>query len=812
MQSLPYFDYTLILMKIPLSLLRSYIHLDEPLAQLAETLTLLGIEVEGILNETPRFSHVVAAEVRAVKPHPAADKLQIAEVFDGAKSWQVVCGARNCRAGLKTAFARIGAILYSSEGKEIRIVETSIRGTASFGMLCSALELGIPSDSDGILELPSDLQNGRDLSHLLSDPVLELSLTANLGHCMSALGVARELSAALQKPISRHKLHLRENTDSQISDKAEVSINDAKLCPRYCCRLIEHVKVGPSPFWLKQTLLAAGMRPINNIVDITNYILLKTGQPLHAFDADRIDGHILSVQTAETAQPFEGIDRIVREIPVGALVICDNQKPVALAGIMGGANSSVSENTRSILLEAAAFDPLSIRKTARAVDLRTESSQRFEKGIDWQAIPDALNEACQLISELASGTVSSGMIDLKPHKFPHREIALRPDRANKLLGTSCSVGEIEDILNRLGCKASSKATGELKISIPSYRNDLNEEIDLIEEIARIYGYNNIEKKLPVCATSQIPDDPEFLFEKEIRRRMAAQGLQEILNCDLISPKLASLLPDLAQSNLSLVQVRHAKNEEFSFLRPSLLPGILETVRSNLDQRNASLNAFELGRIHFKQKASYAEIPMLAVVLYGKIAPHHWDEKPKDADFYDLKGSLETLLDALGIASVSFKPSAHLSFHPSRQADLHSDGLAIGSLGEIHPRLLDAFGIDKRVLFAEVNLQHLLGLRNPCIKMAPIPQFPATERDWTIPLPKGFEFASLMDAIRSFSSPILEKAELLDLYVFEQNGETKRNATLRFVYRDALKTISFEEAEGVHSKLMDHVAKFAQLKL
>ena len=791
-------------MKIPLSLIRSYIHLDEPLSTICETLTLLGIEVDGIENETPSFSHVIAAEVCDTHSHPSSNHLTIATVNDGTQKWTVVCGAKNCRPGIKTAFAKAGAVLYDEQKHEKRIEEVQICGVHSQGMLCSAHELGLAGNEDGILELPDDILIGLDLREFLWDPVLELSLTPNLGHCLSALGIARELSAGLQKPVHVPKLTIKENPASDISDQLEVSIQNPELCPRYMCRLIENVKIGPSPFWLQQVLYSSGFRPINNVVDIANYILIKTGQPLHAFDADKIEGHILSVQIAETNQSFLGLDQIQHELHPGALLICDSRKPLVIAGVLGGAHSAVSESTRSIVVESSFFDSISIRKTSRSLNLHTESSLRFEKGIDWQNIPVALDEACYWIAQLTGGKIAKGTIDIKGRKFSSREIALRASRANQILGTQLSVSEIEDLLQRLGCKMHIKED-TLYVTVPSYRNDLNQEIDLVEEVARIYGYNNIEKKTPLITTSHVPDDPFYSFECEVRRRMVAQGLQEIITCNLISPQLADLLP-----HIHMLKLLHSKSEDYSIMRASLLPNMLEVARVNLDQKNSSINVFEIGRVYLKQTETPTEIPMLGVMILGKTRPHHWDRKPSDFDFYDLKGMIETLCASLGIVG-AFQNTSHSSFHPNRQADLHANGLVIGSLGEVHPNLLAKLGIKENIFFAEINLSHLQGFKMPLVHCASLPTFPSTERDWTLSMPKELTSETLFEIIRSFQSPLFEKAELIDLYLHHQDNEEKRNATIRFTYRDPLKTISFEEAEAVHAKLMEHVSSKLKMK-
>lgn len=768
-------------MKIPLSLIKSFIHLDLPPAKIGEILTLLGLEVDAIINETPSFHGVVVGEVLSVKKHPDAKNLSIAEVSDGKKTFTVVCGAPNCRAGMKTAFAKLGATLTDSAGHQTHIQKTTIRGVESSGMLCSGSELNLTTDHDGILDLPLDFKNGDDITPLLWDPVFELSLTPNLGHCMSALGIARELSASLQIP-----LHAAKKTAHLDGKPIQVTVSDHHLCSRYMGCLIENVQVGPSPFWLKKQLEAAGQKSINNIVDVTNFIMLKLGQPLHAFDADLVEGEEIHVGPAKSSFKFLGLDGVEREVPEKALLISDRKKPIALAGIMGGANSAISDKTTRIILEAAHFDPISVRNTSKKVGLRTESSQRFEKGIDPIGIEEALFEAVQLIQ----GKVV-GFADVKKGAFKLREISYRTARINQILGTKLSETEVEEILGRLGIKAK-----EGKALIPSYRQDLFEEIDLVEEVARIYGYNNIQKEIPYCSTSLLPNDPVFLFENEMRNRLVKEGLTEFLTCDLISPFLAEVAREITPESNTFLKTIYSKSEEFSVLRTSLLPGIIQVLKGNFAQKNLNIAAFEIGRIHFLQKNKVEEIPMAAIVLTGNRNLTHWSEKSLEFDFFDLKGMLENLLHG------KFVTSNHLSFHPGRQADIQIDDLIVGSFGQIHPRLLEKFDIEKPVYYAELNLLHLLKKKKTHLKMAPLPQFPASERDWTIPLPLKMPIDQIFQAISSHKSPLLEKVDLIDLYIPE--GQEVKNATFRFVYRDLLKTISFEEVESEHAKMIETV--------
>ncbi len=787
-------------MKLPLSLIKSFIDIELEPARIAETLTLLGLEVDGIENEHPAFAGVVVGEVLSTAPHPNATKLTVAEVKDSSGIFQVVCGASNCRPGIKTAFAKPGALLKEPDGKQTKIEKAVLRGVESWGMLCGADELGLPPQGDGIIDLPASTPLDADLVRLLWDPVFEISLTPNLGHCMSALGVARELSAALGLPLRRKKAVLPHASGNR---KIDIGPNDA-LAPRYMCRLIEGAAVGPSPFWLQKQLIASGISPISNAVDAANWIMIALGQPLHVFDFDRLEGGTVRASLSKGTQKFLGLDGVERDIPPGTLLISDAKQPAAIAGVLGGAESAVSDKTKNLLIEAAVFDPAAIRQTMKKTGLRTESSQRFEKGIDPLGTPDALDEAAALILELCGGKIASEATDVKKADFPPKTIPCRIQRVNALLGTRLSLGEIEGIFRSLGFESKETGGGALQVKVPPRRSDISEEIDLVEEAARIYGYNNIEKKPARGPSSSIPHDPAYLFEKEIRETLAGFGLQEFLNSDLIGKKLAELALEWVRRGASLLSALHAKTEEYSVLRPSLLPGLLQSAKRNFNFKNHSFAAFEIGRIHFLQNEQLVEEPMAALVLTGKNSPLNWSESPSDFDFYDLKGILENLFDSLRLPPIGFESSAHPSFHPGRQANIALNGQLLGSFGEIHPALLEASDLKQRLYYAEINLHLLMQLPRRIVRMKPLPQFPSSERDWTVSLPLSTCIGEVFEAIRSLKSLLLEKAELIDLYAPE-SGAVK-NATLRFTYRDPLKTISFEEVENAHTQLIEAVSK------
>jgi phenylalanyl-tRNA synthetase beta chain len=773
-------------MKIPISWLKQYVNFQLSPREVAEKLTLLGIEVEGITDTALTFEGVVVAKVVSAEAHPNADRLRVARVNDGAQEYQVVCGADNCRAGITVAFAPIGAKLTDQEGKPWKIKKSKIRDVESQGMLCSETELGLAATSPGIIELPTDWSLGANLASFYSNPILEISLTPNLGHCMSMLGIARELAASLNTVAKRPHFSLQTEGKSSLS----IEIKEPDLCPFYTCRLIRNVRIGPSPEWLVQRLKSASLRPINNIIDVTNFVMLELGQPLHAFDADTIDQKKIVVASTPSATSFRTLDEKEREVPPRTLLICDGEKPVAIAGIMGGNASMASEKTQNILLEAALFAPAAIRKASRLLDLKTDASHRFDKGIDPQLVTFALDRASALIQEIAGGVaepaISQGSLPAR------KKIPLRVERINALLGTELSQNEISLLLGLLEMTVLSPYT----VEIPSYRNDLNTEIDLVEEVARLFGYNNLPKKHSLHISSPLTDTPLYLFEQEMRASLLKEGLQECITCDLISPHLAQLTAEKAEP--TPIAVLHPRSVDQSILRISLMPGLLQVAKTNFNHQTRDLALFEIGRIHFKEGDAFQEQVCAAILLSGKSSPYHFDPKPRPFDFFDLKGMVENLLSL----KVSFEPSHLHTLHPGRQSKVMVGPLHLGVIGQIHPNLAHALDLDGALLFAEINLNDLMSLKKGDKKSTPLAPFPGSERDWTLSLKNETPVAAVIKAIESARSPLLEGFFLLDLYP----KEGSKNVTFRFTYRDAQKTIDLETVEREHQKLTQVVAE------
>ncbi len=655
------------------------------------------------------------------------------------------------------------------------------------------------------------------IEELDGDIVFEISLTPNLGHCMSVLGIARELAALKNLKLTSPPQEFKEDAQHKIQDMISVEIKDSAQCFRYACRLVMNVKVGPSPDWMVKRLEASGVRSINNVVDITNYVMLERGQPLHAFDYDKIAGKKIcvssnmsssvssSVSSNSNSSSLKALDEKTYEIPEGVLLITDAKEPLAFAGVMGGHDSSVTENTKRLLLESAFFTPQAVRKASKLLHLRTESSQRFEKEVDFDGIPAALDRACALLQELAGGLVAKGAIDEISQLQAPKPIVCRINRVNQMLGTTLSLREVAAIFERLQIQIKREDQDALHVIAPSFRNDIKTEIDLIEEVGRIYGYSNIPLAHPKHITSPLDSSPLFVFEKKMREQLLEENLQECITCDLISPALAELTAE-APDPASWISVLQPASIDQSVLRTSLLPGLLQVVKLNRTHQIKDVSAFEIGRIHFKDGPHYKEQTVIGIICTGISAPYHFDPKPREVDFFELKGKIENLLLSLGITNATFEQSHLHNFHPGRQARIKVGDDIIGSLGEMHPGRLHVLDLEARVYFAELNLHDLMRLEHKDWKVEELAVFPGSERDWTMTLKEEAPLGHIFQLIQSVRSPYLEKVELIDIYRDARLGKEKKNVTLRFFYRDKEKTLSFEAVEKEHTNIAVEVAK------
>lgn len=641
------------------------------------------------------------------------------------------------------------------------------------------------------------------------DFVFEVSLTPNLGHCSSVLGVARELSAAYQKPVQMPKIDLLEDEFNSILDCLTVEVEDLSKAPRYAARVIKDVTVAPSPTWLQERLKLCSIRPVNNIVDITNYVMIALGHPLHAFDYDLVNGAKIIVRQARLDENFQTLDDKTRLLECDDILITDATNPIAIAGVMGGLNSEISDQTKNIVIESAIFHPGAIRKTSKRLGLQTDASKRFERGTDPNIVIHAINLCANLIQRLCSGKVVKGLIDIKENEFEKKIISCRLSRLNEILGTHLGVSELESIFKKLEMEVTVDGKSVFMVKVPTYRNDVQTEIDLVEEAARIYGFENIPKAEPQYHGSTIPHSPMYLIENDVRTSLLGQGLQEFLTCDLIGPIALSITNGSNMPDDAVVKVLNPTSIEQSILRTSLLPGLLQTIKYNVDHQNHDISGFEIGRIHFKDKDKYKEHSVAAIILTGKIQLESWNDKPADVDFYDLKGIIENLLDENGIKGYQFKEHKLKTFHDARQAGIFVGDLEIGSMGEIHPAIIRKLDVAKRILFAEISLHDLYPLRKNDPKMAPLPVFPNSTRDWTLTVKEGVTYEQLLKMIDSIASKLLEKVILIDIYRSEKLGKGLKNMTLRFIYRDNEKTVSQENVDAEHSTITNETIKFIQ---
>lgn len=636
------------------------------------------------------------------------------------------------------------------------------------------------------------------------DEIFEVALTPNLSHASNILGIAREIAAVTNEKVTPPSFELKEGP-SDVKTQAKVQVINSAACPRYLARVICGVKVGPSPEWLVKKIEFAGMRSVNNVVDITNYVMLTCGLPLHAFDLDKLQGKEIVVRNATKGEKIVTLDGKEHFPTEETLLICDATHPVAIAGCMGSLETEVSEKTTNVLLEAAYFEPTQIRRTSKRMGIQSEASHRYERGADPNSPPFCINYAAALICQLASGTVSSGVLEVSSQTFAPKTITLRLSRLNHILGTQLGLSEVEAILKRAG--ASVKTEQErLHVTFPTYRVDLKEEIDLVEEVARFYGYDNLfeKRKQALFTSSQIPDTPLYLFEKKVRTQLLEEGLQEMLTCDLISPAESELIPQEELPRRTLVRLLNPGSIDQSVLRPSLLPGLLKAVAFNCNHENPNVAGFEIGRVHFKTKEGYLELSNVAIVLSGKKAPHHWETKPAETDFFDLKGILENLFSGLKIEHIKWILSNKENFHPKQQTIISANGNECGALGQIHPKTLKKMGIKIPVFFAEINLETLLSLGKKELKMKPISSFPASTRDWTVTVSAKTPAEKILHLIESEPSKFLEEFSLLDLYQSEKLGSERKNLTFRFVYRDHAETISLKTVDVEHARITQNV--------
>ncbi|QWU17740.1 phenylalanyl-tRNA synthetase beta subunit [Paenibacillus sophorae] len=801
-------------MKVSTGWLADYITLEGVTAEeLADKITDAGIEIDSVERRNKGLSGIVTGYVKSKEKHPDADKLNVCIVDAGQEEdLQIVCGAKNVAAGQKVPVALVGAKL---PGLEIK--KAKLRGVLSQGMICSAKELGLndkllPKElQEGILVLPDDTEIGQDITKVLglNDEILEFDLTPNRSDCLSMIGAAYETSAILGRELSLPNPG-RDIIEVAVpaSDAISVSIENEEHCKHYAVRYIAGVKPAPSPLWMQNRLMAAGVRPINNIVDITNYVMLEYGQPLHAFDADRLEGGTLGVRLAREGETLTTLDGQERKLEPHMLVIADGAKAVGLAGVMGGLNSEVTDQTVNIVLESARFDGGTIRKTSRQLGLRSEASLRFEKEVDPRSVIPALNRAASLLSTYAGGSVHEGIIQAGTDEVQERVIKLSLDKVNRRLGTDLSLLEVKTLFARLHFSCGDAEQGMIEVSVPTRRGDISRDVDLFEEIARLYGYDNIPTT-PI----EGPTTPGGLtgpqaLRRALRKLLADGGYQEVLGYSFIQPGQTTLFPALTEGGLA-VKLAMPMSEDRSVLRTSLLPQLLDIAQYNINRRQSDLALFEIGTVFVTDEEQLTRQPRefqtLGLLLTGSKAAKQWNVAAEPVDFFDLKGALESVFAYLGLEhAVVFEGDSPQGYHPGRSASLYLNGekgrIKLGTIGQIHPDLQRKQDLEDTYA-AEILLSPLYEAARTSLQYSELPRFPGMERDIALVVDSEVPASRLLNAIREQGGSLLQSAQVFDVYTGGKLESGKKSIAISLLYRHTEHTLTDEEVSEVHEKVL-----------
>ena len=785
-------------MNVTLNWLKAYIDFEFSPSELADRLTMLGVEVESIKRLGAELEGVIVGSVTSIRPHPNADKLVLCQVnIGGAEELQIVCGAPNVREGMLAPVATIGATLPVG----LRIKRAKLRGETSEGMLCSEKELALSDDAAGLMELPTDIPVGTPLSNALGldDVVFELEITPNRPDCLSLIGVAREIRAETGNRLKLPTVDLQEN-DRNVRNLTSVTIDAPELCPRYAARLIQGVKVTESPAWLQQRLESVGVGVINNIVDITNFVLMEYGQPLHAFDYHKLTENRIVVRRATEGEHIKTLDEVERELTSDMLVIADAEQPVALAGIMGGYDSEITEATCDVLLESAYFNPSSVRATAKALGISTEASYRFERGADPGVVLAALDRAAQLIAELAGGEVCEGIVDVYPGQQPLTEIQLRSERVNVVLGTTLEPAEMARILDCLGFEVDT-TEAIYQITVPTFRSDVTREIDLIEEIARVYGYDNIPTALPKGDIPVPAPNPKTEVRSRIKRFLLAAGMMESVNYSFCDPNCFDKIRMNPGNPLrDTLRLRNPLSPEMSVLRTTLTPGLLENAQHNRNHQIDTIALFEIGGV-FLHDGEEKEPERVAGVLAGQVGEGIYSDPYRPPDFFDIKGLVEGMLEVCGVVDWTLQKTDTPTFHPGRNAEVLLGDKRIGVFGEVHPEVLENYDLPYKAFLFEFDLEGLVGAATFSKRFEAISIYPKVARDLAIVVDKEILSDMPTALIYTTGGDSVDSVRLFDVYEGEQVPEGKKSLAYTITYHSETETLTDKAVNALHDEVV-----------
>jgi len=772
-------------MKLSESWLREWVNPAISTQELASQLTMAGLEVDAIDPVAGAFTDVVVGEIVSVEPHPDADKLRVCQVAgEGDQLRQVVCGAPNARIGIKVPFAVVGAQLPG----DFKIKKAKLRGVESLGMLCAQTELQAGEDDEGLWELPQDAPVGTDLRDYLSlnDQIIEVDLTPNRSDCLSVKGVARELGVLNRLPVTELDIH---PVKPAIDDTLNVTLSAPQGCSRYVGRVLRNIDISrPSPLWLQEKLRRAGLRSIDAVVDVTNYVLLELGQPMHAFDLARLSGGI-EVRMAQPGEQLRLLDDQDISLTEGTLIIADRDKPLAMAGIMGGRDSAVDSHTRDIFLESAYFNPMIIAGKARSYGLHTDSSHRFERGVDFQLQEAAMERATQLLLEIVGGEPGPSVQAWDQDHLPdNRSVSLRRSRVSQGLGLELPDEEVEAILTGLGLSLQEHTPGGWTFGVPSYRFDLAIEADLLEELARIYGYNRLPSR-SLSAALAIPERSEGRLSLEtLRRELVARDYQEAISYSFIAPELSKLFSPQVEP----VALRNPISADMGVMRPSLLPGLVTTLQHNLNRQQERVRLFESGQRFVPQTdGTLSQEPMLAGLIYGSRAAENWTNSQEKVDFYDIKGDLEAVLALTGAADdFRIQPGRHPALHPGQCASLYRGDREIGVLGQLHPELQRSLDLAGPAFVFEVAFSGLAPARKPSFE--PLSRYPSVRRDLALLVDRDLAAQKLLDCVKDQAGDYLSDLKVFDVYQGKGIDPHRKSVALGLTFQHPSRTLNEEE--------------------
>ena len=801
-------------MKISYNWLKQFLQVDWEVTKTGELLTDLGLEVEGIETKESikgSLKGVVTAKVLTCVQHTNADRLKVTTVDLGdEKPVQIVCGAPNVAAGQKVLVATVGATLYDDKGEGFKIKKGKIRGEESCGMICAEDELGLGDSHEGILVLDEKIKAGipaAQVFNIETDYVFEIGLTPNRSDAMSHFGVARDLRAGLIQNDLNLELISPSVSDFHVDERTlrfDVEVEDKDLVPRYCGITITDIEVKESPEWIKNRLKAIGITPKNNIVDITNYVLHELGQPLHAFDAQKIKGNKIIVKTLEEGTKFTTLDEVERTLSADDIMICDaDENPLCIGGVFGGLKSGVTNNTTSIFLESAFFNPVSIRKTAKRHGLNTDASFRFERGIDINCTKYALKRAALLIEEYAGGKLASDISDFYPIKIDDFQVFLSYENAYRLIGQEIPKEKIKNILASLEIKINSETAGGLGLTIPSYRTDVQREADIIEEILRVYGYNNIEFSNKLNTSITFDDTKETKIENITANQLTALGFNETMANSLTKPEYNVLSENI--NDEAKVAMLNPLSNDLAVMRQSMLFSGLESVAYNLNRKNSALKFYEFGKTYHKYADTYQEDKHLTLFVTGNRTKESWKTKAINSDFFYVKGVITAVLERLGIQNLKASPIKN---------DVFSEGISLGlgkiklvEFGVVKRSILKEFGIKQEVLFADFSWDTVLkfsGKKN--VKVSSLTKFPAVKRDLALLLPTKTEFKEVYNLAFQSERKLLKEVDLFDVYEGDNLPEGKKSYAVSFVLQDETKTLEDKQIDKIMQKLQQSFEK------